>query len=178
MSISDHNSLYLHPESTELLNTNTTLIVKSCIEWFNSHEDRLDMLIKILSRKAPFSLRLLDWMVTNFTLQTRLTVTADDGTPIDIYNDYQRFLTVYNKRYFDPFARRTRIILIKGGRSWSTTVGQINFMRWFLERRLDVVVCSHQSDIEQHMKTNAPPQGTPLTSCGVSIHKGPFSMVF
>jgi hypothetical protein len=144
--------LKLTQASYEQLNPKTHILVNSCLEWFNLHVQRRDMFLRILERKAPFSLRAIDWFVTNFTRVHRICIPHPDGLPLDVHGDYQRYLGVYNKKHFDPFARRGRITLTDGAAEWTTTVGQMNFMRWFLGHRLEEMLVSRRQEIERSMQ--------------------------
>ena len=72
----------------------------------------------------------------------------------NIYLDYKNQLKAYSKKFFDPFCRQKRIIIDCETFLWKehtddidnqdknsnnniiTTVGQLNFFRWFLENKI------------------------------------------
>lgn len=160
------------------------MIVDSCLEWFHTHPQRIDTFICILGRQEGFSLRVVDWMVTNYSKFHRL-VFLYRGSATDVHTDYHRYLNVFNKRYFDPFARRERIQLLVGDDATvlSTTVGQLNFMKWFLQRGLDDMARAKRADIEADMKNpshrRAPHALANVdTSGSACVYQGPFSLTF
>lgn len=179
--------LVMGTESPALLNDKTRVICDSCLAWFNAHPDHIETLVKILRRQECFSLRLVDWTVTNYSKKHRLSFLFRN-VPLDLHDDYHRFLSVFNKKLFDPFARRERITLVLSETEEMvlTTVGQLNFMKWFLERGLDRLVQHHRHEIETDMKglqrvdkacvaSDCPPVETETRH---HIHHGHFALTF
>jgi len=69
-----------------------------------------------------------------------------------VYFHYKRELNAYSKRLFDPFCRRERIMFqARGVEPFVTTVGQLNFFRWFLEKNILEYVLEHRDAIEADM---------------------------
>ena len=162
-------------------NKKAQTIAASCVEWFNNHPKALDTFLRTLRRQESFSLRIVDWTTTNYSKRHRITI-YHDGLPIDLHNDYRRHLGVFTKKYFDPFARRERlhVVLEPHGERLSTTVGQLNFMKWMLERELHVTVQNLRKDIEQDMreydgkrKDKAKPEHRSSL-----VYTGPFRLLF
>lgn len=136
-----------------LENKKAKSIARSCIEWFNGHQEALATFLRTIRRQEAFSLRIVDWTTTNYSKRHRITI-YHQGLPVDLHNDYRRYLGVFTKKYFDPFARRERLTLLlqPDGQSLSTTVGQLNFMRWLLEREVHLRVQELKKDIEVDMR--------------------------
>ena len=75
------------------------------------------------------------------------------GIPGDLYRDYHKNLSAHNKKNFDPFARRQRIcILLNGEEKRFSTIGQLNFFRWFLQKNLCSFLLANKPTIEKHMR--------------------------
>ena len=71
-----------------------------------------------------------------------------------VYFNYKRELNAYSKRLFDPFCRRERIMFqARGIDPFVTTVGQLNFFRWFIEKDIYKFVLEHREDIEKDMNS-------------------------
>lgn len=157
------------------LDIRSRTILCCCIRWYFQDEDRCNCLLTILQRKAGYSLRIIDWMVTNYCKRNPLTILYN-GNPISVHSDYERHLSVYNKRYYDPFARREKIQLNILGCNVITTVGQLNFFKWFIERKLDSLVKDHQAAIEQDMKQG--PKAVSSVKTMITMHHGEFSVGF
>ena len=45
-------------------------------------------------------------------------------------------LKAYSKKYFDPFGRGDRIPFFSNNTCIITTIGQLNFYKWFIEKVL------------------------------------------
>lgn len=152
-------------------------IVFCCTQWYSHDVERSRSLLRILQRKCGYSLRVIDWMVTNYSKHHSLTVQGNgSNNPTNIHSDYERHLAVYNKRYYDPFARREKIHVTILCTPVVTTVGQLNFFKWFIERNLDDVVKIHLTDIESDMKRGKKPVST--TPPSTTIHHGRFHLGF
>lgn len=146
----DDTKFVVGASEVDFLTDKTRIMLTSLLLWFNTHDKERMTFLQLLARKERFSLRLIDWMVTNYTKIHKLHILYQ-GRVIDVHEDYQRQLGIFNKRLFDPFARRQRLTLARPA-GVVTTVGQLNFLKWFLERRLDDVLHRLQPRIEYHMK--------------------------
>lgn len=107
------------------------------------------------SKDSPVSLRLLDWLVTNYAKKNNIAYTLDrDGisTNFNMFMDYKSQLKAYSKRFFDPFCRRERIeILNSNGVQQSTTIAQMNFIKWLVLNKVDEYAIRHKEIIEGDM---------------------------
>ena len=149
-------TLSVDPDALAALceNKKARTIALSCLEWFNAHQDKLQTFLRTVRRQEGFSLRIIDWTTTNYSKRHRITI-YHRGLPTDLHNDYRRFLGVFTKKYFDPFARRERIKLLVDGEAEAelmTTVGQLNFMRWMLERDVHLAVQQLRPTVELDMR--------------------------
>ena len=71
-----------------------------------------------------------------------------------IYFNYKRELNAYSKRLFDPFCRRERIMFqVRGMEPFVTTVGQLNFFRWFIEKNILEYILENREVIEKDMNS-------------------------
>jgi len=105
------------------------------------------------------SLRVLDWFVTNFTKKNDTGYYVQTGEDhykyFFVHRDYKAQLDSYSKRLFDPFCRRSRIILVDPfGNRLKTTVAQLNFFRWVLENKVINYIQENLEKIENDMKVN------------------------
>jgi len=108
---------------------------------------------------SQVSLRVLDWFVTNYTKKNDTGYYVQTGEDrykyIFVHRDYKAQLDSYSKRLFDPFCRRSRIILVDPfGNRLKTTVAQLNFFRWVLENKVIEFIQDNQEKIEKDMKVN------------------------
>jgi len=145
---------------------------------FYSHPLHLSVFIEIVTEGKHISLRQLDYFSTNFTKPSNNPVIING---IDIHTDYKNHLKGFKKQYFDPFCRRQRILLtgknfnIKkllekqelskqlefdyeytnlkdSDTGIITTVGQLNFFKWCIEKKVIQYVYENSNKIEQNMK--------------------------
>lgn len=151
------------------------ILVESLILFY---KDRIQILKDIIYQNNPLSLRLIDWLVTNYSKKYNIIYpivkNGEDIIYFNIYLDYKNQLKAYSKKFFDPFCRQKRIIIECESFIWKefspeldpqlhldselqldshldsqlntpirdkndciiTTVGQLNFFRWFLENKI------------------------------------------
>jgi hypothetical protein len=122
----------------------------------NFYKNKIQTLKDIVYQNNPLSLRLIDWLVTNYSKKYNIIypIIKNNGdiTYFNIYLDYKNQLKAYSKKFFDPFCRQRRIIIDCNSLTWKeytedipgidkntyivTTVGQLNFFRWFLENKI------------------------------------------
>lgn len=138
--------------TTESLSRSDEVLLDSVLEWYNEDPSRVESFLAIVKRKNGMSLRVIDWLVTNYS-KTKSVVLETDGVPRDLNRDYQKNLSAYNKRNMDPFARKNKIELtVLGKESRRSTVGQLNFFRWFLKNNINSFLQKHKKLVEDHMK--------------------------
>lgn len=128
---------------------------------FYNQPGRLEEVLPILVGTSPVSLRLIDWFVTNYSKKFNVAyplVEATDAPPRQflVHFHYKRELKAYSKRLFDPFCRRERISFQVRGQPpiEETTVGQLNFFRWAIEKGVVAYILAHAVEIEHDMNTS------------------------
>ena len=138
---------------------------------FYADPSHLAALADALSGPNSVSLRVLDWLVTNYAKKHNITyqVTGPGGCPssFNMFVEYKSQLKGFSKRYFDPFCRRERLefpgtppppkdappapAAVCGDVSFSTTIGQLNFFKWALLNRVVQYARAHGDAIEADM---------------------------
>ena len=125
--------------------------VVTWLQEFYTVPGHLEKLLPIVTGTSPISLRLVDYFVTNYAKKMNTSFTSG-GRHFLVYFHYKRELNAYSKRLFDPFCRRERIMFqARGVEPFVTTVGQLNFFRWFLEKNILEYVLEHKDAIEIDM---------------------------
>ena len=153
----------LTPVGTTVATTATRQTVKNRVQgkqdfivrWlqdFYNQPGRLEEVLPILTGSSPVSLRLIDWFVTNYSKKFNVSYLLEDRQFM-VHFHYKRELKAYSKRLFDPFCRRERISFQIRGQApiEETTVGQLNFFRWALEKGIINYILEHVTDIERDM---------------------------
>lgn len=123
------------------------------LQEFYKAPGNLEKLLPILQGRSPISLRLIDYFVTNYAKKMNTLFTLD-GKHFLVHFNYKRELNAYSKRLFDPFCRRERIMFqARGEEPFMTTVGQLNFFRWFIEKRILEFITENRETIERDMNS-------------------------
>ena len=140
------------------------------VSWLQEFYTAPGKLIPILQGTSEVSLRLVDYFVTNYAKKMN-TSFPQAGRHFLVYFNYKRELNAYSKRLFDPFCRRERIMFqARGVEPFVTTVGQLNFFRWFLEKEiLDYIVANREmieKDMNSTLKQHYSREGSRETSDG------------
>ena len=127
------------------------LLIVSLQRFYNSHND-LSTLIPILKGEGELSLRVIDWFVTNYAKKHHISYSVEKQEFI-VYSQYKSQLKAFSKKMFDPFCRRERIQFQCGTHEpFITTVGQLNFFRWALEKKILEYMREHLEDIQREEK--------------------------
>lgn len=176
-------------DNMESLNMADQVLLHSVLQWYNESYENVHNFMCIVKRKNGMSLRVIDWLVTNFSKTNSVTIESS-GIPRDLNRDYQKNLSAYNKRNMDPFARRNKIVIhVTRGDSVdsnserrSTTVGQLNFFRWFGRNRVAEYLAVNRAIVESHMKDTESKKKAPK-SLGPKVvrsktYQGKFVMSF
>jgi len=151
--------------------------VVTWLQEFYTVPGHLEKLLPIVTGTSPISLRLVDYFVTNYAKKMNTSFTSG-GRHFLVYFHYKRELNAYSKRLFDPFCRRERIMFqARGVEPFVTTVGQLNFFRWFLEKNILEYVLEHRDTIEtdmnktlkEHYSRSTSEASTPVSSGSNSV---------
>ena len=142
---------------------------------FYSREENIQLIIPIVKQQTSISLRLLDWLVTNFSREydVNYRLSNSEKKNFSIWLDYKNQLKAYSKKQFDPFCRRNRIFYdIKNNMVYDvtkenkekfeqnpngfiTTVGQLNFFRWAITYEVIDYAVDNLDAIESDMLSSA-----------------------
>ena len=126
---------------------------------FYGDSKNFDRIRPIVSSESPISLRLLDWLVTNYAKKHNISYLTKAGRDVNIYLRYKANLRAYNKKMFDPFCRWKKIQFM----GIHTTVGQLNFFHWAIEDEiLDYLETNYeavQKDMDECSTTIQPKEG-------------------
>jgi len=139
------------------VNGKSALLLDSLLNYYSKN---MNILTYIIIQKNSISLRVLDWLVTNYSKKNNIVYIIkknDENINFNIYIEYKNQLKAYSKKLFDPFCRRERIVINCENLEWEmydencnnniienndvdkyiiTTVGQLNFFKWFIENNI------------------------------------------
>lgn len=130
---------------------------KSCIlleslKCFFNEQKNADILVDILVKKSGISLRKLESFITIVSKKNNTTYTTKDGKTFVVHVAYKSSLVGYSKKLFDPFCRTERIQFPVGDQMISTTVAQLNFIKWCITHDVIEFIKS-QGESTSHCKT-------------------------
>ena len=147
------------------------------LQEFYTKPGHLEALVPIVQGTSPMSLRLVDYFVTNYAKKNN-TSYVWGGRQFLVYYHYKRELKANSKRLFDPFCRRERILFeVRGEEPFVTTVGQLKFFSWAIERGILVYMEANRADIEldmnktlkEHYSRENAGSATPTTSASTTL---------
>lgn len=141
----------------------TDVLTDTLLNFFKD-ESNLETLSSIVNKNTKISLRILDWLVTNYSKKNNCTIEKfENGNLVafKIYLDYKNQLRAYSKSNFDPFCRKNRLILdpdtmtivndFINSRCFYTTIGQMNFFRWLIKNDIINYLLVNLDRIERDM---------------------------
>ena len=147
--------------------------------FLHNKSQRIKQILPILYGKSKVSLRVIDWFVTNFSKQknTRL-YDRKTGRHCIVYLDYKAQLKAFSKKQFDPFCRRNRIQFFYNTTEFiDTTIGQLNFFRWALQRGLlkfledNLAMVENEMNVYYKRKTHIANRPTKLLASSANKHR-------
>jgi hypothetical protein len=123
------------------------------LEGFYSNQENLTKVQSILAGESRISLRLLDWLVTNYAKKHNVSYVVG-GRHVVVYLAYKSHLKAYSKKMFDPFCRWKRIQFM----GLDTTVGQLNFFEWAI-----------QDEVLKYLEDNYDAVHSDMEACSTTI---------
>ena len=134
-----------------------------------AHPARRATVVAILRGDCPVSLRMMDWMVTNYARTVSLRILSPENEPVYVHDTYRAILNAYRRRHFDPFRRTVKTstglpdsslcrlrVASEGAREvFDTSVGQLNFLEWAARSGVVAYVESHKPELETAMNRAA-----------------------
>ena len=99
------------------------------------------------------SLRLIDWLVTNYSKSTNIVYDIN-GKSFNMHQSYKNMLKAYSKKMFDPFRRHNRVYIeccLLESNLLETTVAQLTFFKWAIENNVISFALDNKVCIKQHM---------------------------
>lgn len=122
-------------------------LVLSKLSAFYGDNANLNRIKPIISSESRISLRLLDWLVTNYAKKYNISYLTKCGRDVNIYLRYKSNLRAYSKKMFDPFCRWKKTKFME----MDTTVGQLNFFHWAIEDEILDYLEDHFDEVQKDM---------------------------
>lgn len=124
------------------------------LDRYYSEPQKRRQLASIVARKSEVSLRIIDWLTTNYAKKHNVVYHTSSQTQriFNVYLEYKACLRSFSKKYFDPFARNERMEFEDGsGGKILTTIAQQNFFRWAIENGVVEYATAHVAEVEGDM---------------------------
>lgn len=167
-------------------NNKAELLKKSLMNFYKS-KDNIDKIANVIDKETDYSLRVIEWFCNNYSKKHDTLYKLSDGTPFNVYLSYKSQLDSYQKKQFDPFKRKHKgfeIFTIRSGKESTieTTVGQLNFFRWCIQKNVLEYVQKHLKEIKEDMgkhgikaKKHVPVSATPMAKDPARKKRQPLS---
>ena len=142
------------------METQNNLLLNKLLEFYkNTNNSKI--MINIISGESNISLRLVDWFVTNYAKEKYTIYDIHNNNNnnnnnnnferFKVYNNYKLMLKSYSKKRFDPFCRWDRISIPYNNIYIQTTIGQLNFFKWIIEKNILQYIEENYNIIEKDM---------------------------
>jgi hypothetical protein len=121
---------------------------------FYDNPENADKFISIISGDSQISIRLIDHFITKFSKYNKCSYKLNENdkeTIFNVYFDYKNQLKHFQKTHFDPFSRGDRIPFFMKNTCIITTIGQLNFFRWFISKKIFEYLMTKKDDVFDDM---------------------------
>ena len=141
-------NLSLNPSPSRILNqdilkiiqlTSQELVRLKGNDEFYENTNNAQKFIDIMSGNCEVSIRLIDHFVTKYSKFNKCLYKIMDNNKefnFNVHFDYKNQLKHYQKTHFDPFSRGDRVPFFMNNTCIITTIGQLNFFRWFISKNV------------------------------------------
>ena len=136
------------------ISSQENMILKS-LEKFYEDDNNIKLFIPIINSESNISIRLIDHFVTKYSKNNKINFKLKEGEieqQFNVHTSYKQQLKAFQKKHFDPFSRGDRIPYFMNDTCIITTIGQLNFFKWFISKKIYDYIKEHHNIIEMDMK--------------------------
>lgn len=129
------------------------MIIKS-LEKFYEDPINVNIFISIVTSKSETSIRLIDHFSTKYSKNNKTSyklIENDIENQFNVFSSYKQQLKAFQKKHFDPFSRGDRLPYFMGNTCIITTIGQLNFFKWFISKKIYEYIMANDTLIELDM---------------------------
>lgn len=140
--------------STIQISSQENILLTNIEKFYKSNRKQAKDVINIIRGHSIISMRLIDFFVTNYSKKYRINYKIKLNNTEEIFNVYSSYksqLKAYNKKYFDPFSRGNRIPFFFNDDCIITTIGQLNFFKWFFQYKVNEYIVKNMAKIEEDL---------------------------
>lgn len=138
------------------LTSQEVLLLKS-LEEFYQNSIYFVLLLNIIDGTSNISRRTFEYFVTNYAMKHNISYELEiKGIKqmFIVHSSYKDQLKAYKKKYFDPFGRGERIPFFSNDDCIITTIGQLNFYRWFFTKNIYNYCVENYNIIQNELLSN------------------------
>ncbi len=138
------------------LTSQEILLLKS-LEEFYQNNIYFDLLMSIIEGSSSVSRRTFEYFVTNYAMKHNISYEMiEKGLKYNfiVHSSYKDQLKAHKKKYFDPFGRGDRIPFFSNNDCIITTIGQLNFYRWFFTKNVYEYCIKNYNIIQSELLSN------------------------
>lgn len=155
------------------ISSQENMLLKSIENFYINLENTYDFL-SIINSDSKISIRLIDYFVTKFSKKNKVSYKLNENnnqTIFYVFQSYKQQLKAFQKKNFDPFARGVRIPYFLQNISLITTIGQLNFFKWFISKDILNYVKNNKNTIEYDMNKNKKNKVEPKVKKSIKSYK-------
>ncbi len=142
------------------LTSQEVLLLKSLEEFYNNTK-YFDLLLSIIEGTSIISRRTFEYFVTKYAMIHNISYELEENGPnisrkciFIVHSSYKDQLKAHKKKYFDPFGRGDRIPFFSNNDCIITTIGQLNFYRWFFTKKIYDYCIENYNNIQNELLSN------------------------
>ena len=118
----------------------STVLFQALTMFFVNNKDYLDKIYDIVENNTTtVKLAMIDYFVTIYAKKHKCFIEKVEDGDIEYYyinDEYKNQLKSYTKKLFDPFKRLKKIEFSYDNINFTTTVGQLNFLKWAIKNKV------------------------------------------
>ena len=140
--------------------TSQEFILMKPFEVFNNCCINEKIFCDILNSNSIISIRLIDYFITKYAKNNKISfniIEKNIESSINVFLSYKQQLKIFKKKYFDPFSRGNRIPYFMDNNCIITTIGQLNFFKWFFQKKIYDYILNNKKTIETVMNIKPVP---------------------
>lgn len=129
-------------------------MILKALEKYYEDNNNINLFIPIINSESKISIRLIDHFVTKYSKLYKISFKIKENDTeqiLNVHTSYKQQLKAFQKRHFDPFSRGDRIPYFMGENCVITTIGQLNFFKWFISKKIFDYIQNNHEVIENDM---------------------------
>ncbi len=138
------------------LTSQEILLLKS-LEEFYQDNPCFSLLVEIIDGTSMISRRTFEYFVTKYSHIHNISYEIEEKgikQNFIVHSSYKDQLKAHKKKYFDPFGRGERIPFFANNDCVITTIGQLNFYRWFFTKKIFDYCLNNYTIIQNELLSN------------------------